>query len=141
VNKVTFTEAEPGIPVCGFYNWALSYTADTLETTEFCDSSGGRSYIVGVTNWTVTADKHFLAGESTVESWLGETCEIRLFTKYAADPVSTGTAQYWDGDTIVTGLDQNTPVDALINQSISFQGDRALTFRTQAKAWNLGLST
>ena len=138
---VVFTEAEPGIPVLGFYNWSLSYTCDTLETTDFDDSTGGRSYIAGLTGWTATADKHFLTSNNEVDDWIGEAREIRLFTKYVASPSTGNPAYYFDGDTVVTGLDMTTPVDALINQSISFQGDKALTVRTQTQAWNLGLSS
>lgn len=139
--EVVFTEAEPGVQVCGFFNWSLSYTSDTLETTDFCDSSGSRTYIPGLTGWTVTADKHFLTANNEVDDWVGQTCEIRLFINYVSTPSTGDTSQYWNGDTIVTGLDHTTPVDALVDQSISFQGDRALTLKTQKQAWNLGLST
>jgi len=134
---VTFTEAEPGVEVCGFFNWTLSYASDVLETTDFCNSTGGgRTYIPGLTSWTVTADKHFLTANNVVDDWVGQTCEIRLFTKYVSSPSTGNPAQYWRGDTIVTGLDETTPVDALIDQSISFQGDRALTLVTKTSAWN-----
>lgn len=138
---VTFKEAEPGVPVLGFFNWTLSQTADTLEISDFDDSSGARTYIPGLASWTVTADKHFLTTGNTVDDWVGETCEIRLFINYVATPSTGSPSQYWDGDTVVTGLDGTTPVDALINESISFQGDGALTLKTQTKAWNLGIST
>lgn len=136
-----FTEAEPGIPVLGFFNWTLSYTGDVLETTNFDDSSGGRSYIAGLTGWTATAEKHFLSDVRETEDWLGTAVEIRLFTKYVATPTTGAPSQFWDGDTVVTGFDETTPVDALISQSISFQGDKALALRTQTQAWNLGIST
>jgi len=136
-----FTEAEPGIPVLGFFNWTLSYAGDVLETTNFDNSTGGRGYIPGLTGWTVTAEKHFLSDVRETEDWLGTAVEIRLFTKYVATPTTGTPSQFWDGDTIVTGFDETTPVDALISQSISFQGDKALALRTQTQAWNLGIST
>lgn len=138
--EVTFTEAEPGIPVLGFYNWTLSYTGDVLETTDFDDSSGGRSYVTGLTSWTVTAEKHFLSDVRETEDWLGTAVEIRLYLNYVASPTTGAPSQFWDGDTVVTGFDETTPVDALINQSITFQGDKALALRTQTQAWNLGIS-
>ena len=135
-----FTEAEPGVQVLGFYNWTSSYAGDALETTDF-DSSGYREYIAGLTGWTVTSDKYFQTVNNEVDDWVGQPCELRLFINYVAIP-STGTpSQYWKGDTVVTGLDNTTPVDALVSQSISFQGDGALTLKTQTKAWNLGIST
>lgn len=139
--KPVFLEEEPGIEVLGFYNWSLSYSGGALETTNFDNSSGGRAYIPGLTSWTATAEKHFLTTGNEVDDWVGQTCEIRLFTKYVAISTASDTSQYWKGDTIVTGLDHTTPVDALVNQSISFQGDRALTLMTQTQAWNLGITT
>jgi len=142
---VTFTEAEPGAEILGFYSWTLSRTGDALETTNFDNSSGGRSYIPGLTGWTVTADKYFLTTGSEINDWVGETCEIRLFLNYVAQTTgapSTGNiSQYWKGDTVVTGIDETTPVDALVTQSISFQGDRTLTLKTQKKPWSSGIST
>lgn len=142
--EVTFTEAEPGIPVLGFYNWNLSYTGDVLETTDFDDSTGGRSYIPGITSWTATAEKHFLSATREAEDWLGTAVEIRFFLNYVIGttgaPSSGNTSQYWKGDTVVTGFDETTPVDALINQSITFQGDRALALKTQDDPWSCGIS-
>lgn len=139
--KPVFLEEEPGIQVLGFYNWTLSYAGDTLEVTSFDNSSGGRNYIPGLTSWTATADKHFLTANNEVDDWVGETCEIRLFISYESTPSGSTSSQYWKGDTIVTGLDHTTPVDALVDQSISFQGDNALTLKTQERLWNLGTSS
>ena len=140
---VTFAEAEPGVEVLGFYNWSLSYTGDVLETTDFDDSSGGRSYIPGLTSWTVTAEKHFLTTGNEIDDWVGTAVEMRLFIDYASStstPSTGSPSQYWKGDTVVTGLDQSTPVDAIVNQSISFQGDRVLTLKTQTAPWSSGIS-
>lgn len=131
-----FLEWEPGIPVCGFFNWAISYTAEVFDNTDFCSAPTGRTYIPGVTSWTATAAKHFLTANNVVDDWVGESVKIRLFTKYVASPSATGPAQYWSGETIVTGFDESTPVDALIDQSLSFQGDKALTLVTKTAAWN-----
>ncbi len=137
----TFLEEEPGVTVLGFYNWALSYSGDALETTNFDNSSGGRNYIPGMTSWTATADKYFQTANNEVDDWVGETVEIRLFLNYVATPSTGSPSQYWKGDTVVTGLDETTPVDALITQSISLQGDGALTLKTQDDPWSCGIST
>ena len=136
----TIREAEPGIQVLGFYNWTSSLAGDALETTDF-DSSGYREYIAGLTGWTVTSDKYFQTANNEVDDWVGQTCEIRLFINYETIPSSGSPSQYWKGDTVVTGIDNTTPVDALVSQSINFQGDGALTLKTQTKAWNEGIST
>ncbi len=131
-----FLEWEPGLQVCGFYNWAISYTAEVFDNTDFCSAPSGRTYIPGVTSWTATATKHFLTVDNVVDDWVGESVKVRLFTKYVASPTTGDPAQYWSGDTIVTGLDESTPVDALIDQSMSFQGDQALTLVTKTADWN-----
>jgi len=136
-----FLEAEPGVEVLGFYNWTLSQSADALETTNFDNSSGGRNYIPGLTGWTATADKYFLDANNEIDDWLGQTVEIRLFLNYVATPSTGSPSQYWDGDTVVTGIDETTPVDALVTQSISFQGDKALTLKTQDDPWSCGISS
>lgn len=138
---VTFTEADPGVEVIGFYNWSLSYAGDVLETSNFSDSSGGRTYVPGLTGWTVTADKYFQTVDTELDEWLGQTCEVRCFLNYVATPSTGSPSQYWDGDTVVTGLDHTTPRDSLVTRNISFQGDKALTLKTQTQAWNLGIST
>lgn len=135
-SEVTFEEAEPGLQVCGFYNWTISYTAEVFDNTDFCNAPSGRTYIPGVTSWTATATKHFLTADNVVDDWVGGSIKVRLFTKYVASPTTGDPAQYWSGDTIVTGLDESTPVDALIDQSISFQGDKALTLVTKTINWN-----
>ena len=123
-------------------SWSISYVGDALEITSFDNSSGGRAYIAGITNWTVTADKHFLSDNREAEDWVGTPVEIRLFINYIDTPETTGTVSYyWKGDTIVTGFDETTPVDALISQSISFQGDRGLTLMTQTEPWSSGITT
>lgn len=137
---VKFTEAEPGVPVLGFYNWSLSYAGDALETTNFDHTSGERTYIAGMTSWTVAADKYFQSANNEVDDWVGGTCEIRLFTKYASTPSGSDISQYWKGDTVVTGLDETTPVDALISQGISLQGDGTLELKTQSDPWSCGIS-
>jgi len=134
--EVVFTEADPGIEMCGFYNWTVNYKVDLLDATAFDTSSGGRSYIANITDWAATADKYFLSTGNTVDDWLGETVKVRFFLNYVASPTTGSPSQYYEGDTIVTGIDQGTPVDALITQNISFQGKGALTLTTKTTAWN-----
>lgn len=144
-SAVVFTEADPGIQVGGFFNWGLSQTADALETTDFEDATSGRTYIPGLTSWTATAEKHFLTANNIIDStgapWWNSTIEIRLFTRYVATPSASDQAQYFKGDTVVTGIDHTTPVDTLIDQSVSFQGDKAMALKTQYDPWSCGIST
>jgi len=132
---ITLTEYDPGRNVCGFYNWNIDYTADLYEDTDYC-SSGYRSYITGYTGWTATADKHFKTTNNCVEDWLGEKMKVRFFLNYESTPSTSSPAQYWEGDAWVTGLSQTPPVDALVDQSLTFSGDGALTLTTKTSNWN-----
>ena len=119
----------------GFYNWTVNYKVDMFDATAFDTASGGRAYIPSITSWTASADKYFLSTGNPPDSWLGETVKARFFMKYVASPSSTDAARYYEGNTIVTGIDQGTPVDALITQNIGFQGVGALTLATKTTAW------
>ena len=133
---VTFLEAEPGYEEAGFYNWTVNYKVDIFDATAFDTSSGGRSYIPSITNWTAKADKYFLSTGNSIDKWLGDTVKARFFMNYASTPSGSNIAKYYEGNTIVTGIDQGTPVDALITQGISFQGVGALTLATRDTGWS-----
>ena len=133
---ITFLEAEPGYEEAGFYNWTVNYKVNLLDTTAFDTSSGGRSYLTGITDWTASADKFFLTTTNPVDEWLGETVKVRFFLNYVATPSTGSPSQYYEGNTIVTGIDVGTPVDALVTHNIGFQGVGALTLTTRTTAWN-----
>jgi len=120
----------------GFYNWTLDYKIDLFDTTAFDTSSGGRSYIKNITSWTAKADKYFLSTGNNLNNWLGDTVKARFFLNYVAVPSTGDPSQYYKGDTIITGIDIGTPVDALITQGISFQGVGALDLATQTTEWS-----
>jgi len=134
---ITFLEAEPGYEEAGFYNWAIDYKIDLFDATAFDTSSGGRSYVPSITSWTAKADKYFLSTGNAVNDWLGDTVKARFFLNYVAIPSTGDASQYYEGNTIVTGINIGTPVDALITQGISFQGVGALTLTTRTTAWNV----
>jgi len=134
--KITFAEAEPGYQEIGFHNWAINYKVGLHDTTAFDTSSGGRSYLASITDWTASAEKYFLSTGNPVNDWLGDTVKARFFIEYASTPSATDVARYYTGNTIVTGIDIGTPVDALITQNISFQGVGALTPTTRITGWS-----
>lgn len=131
----TIAEKEPGIEKMGFYNWTLNYTNEIYDATNFYDSSGGRTYVAGITDWNATAEKYFLSTGGNLEDWIGDTVKIRFFMKYVSTPTTANTAQYFEGDAIVRGISQATPVDALITSTLNFQGISALTETIRARAW------
>ena len=98
-------------------SWTLSYAGDALETTNFDDSSGGRTYIAGLTGWTGSYDALYSTANTVVPSGSG-TIYLRS---------STGTVGVWSGSILITGMDVGTPRDGLVTQSYTFQGTGALT--------------
>jgi len=99
-------------------SWTLSYAGDALETTNFDNSSGGRSYIPGLKGWSGSYDCFFSTGNVLVP---GTTGTVVL-------TISTGTGAYaWTGGIVITGMDVSTPIDGIVTQSYSFQGTGALT--------------
>jgi len=98
------------------HNWTVSYAGDALETTDFDDSSGGRSYIPGITNWSGSYDCYYDSGNTKVP---GSTGTIILRT-------GTGDSALFTGSIIITGMDVSAPVDGIITQTYTFQGSGTL---------------
>jgi len=98
-------------------NWSLSYTAELYDSTNFDDSTGGKSYVSGFTGWSGSFDGFMSTGNTAIP---GSTGTIILRS-------STGTVGVWSGSCILTGMDITTAVDGLVTQSYTFQGTGALT--------------
>lgn len=131
----SYTSSAPGTQVAGFFNWTINWVSDPLETTDFADS-GLRTYIHGLKGWTGSADQHWLTTEP-LSSWgaVGSTYRIRLFTEYSAAPSASNTVYYYEGRALISGIDTNTPVDALVTQAVTFTGTLTLTYTTSSTAW------
>lgn len=131
------SEVNPGKEMCGFYNWTLNYNIDILDGTNFCDAkaNGGRTYATNITDWNATAEKYFLSTGANLMDWAADEVYIRMFTKYVSSPETTNTAHYYSGQAIVTGVNVNAPVDALISQTINFQGKGTLSETVKGNAW------
>jgi len=113
--SVTLTNANTSV-----HNWTVSLVGDALETTDFDDSSGGRSYIAGLTGWSGSYDAYYSTGNTAVP---GSTGTIILRT-------TTGTAGLFTGDIVLTGMDVGNPVDGIDTQSFTFQGTGAVATTT-----------
>lgn len=101
-------------------SWTLSYVADALETSNFDDSSGGRTYIPGLTGWSGSFDCLYSSGNTAMPSSTGS-----LTMK-----MSTGLTMGWKGNIIITGMDITTPRDGLVTQSYTYQGTGTLSAST-----------
>lgn len=107
--------------VGGFFNWGLSHVVDVLETTDFADS-GNRTYIAALKGWTGSAERHWLSDEA-VDSWLGTKIIVKFY-------VDVSNSLRYEGWAYVTGISVDTPVDALVNEPIEFQGTKILSLET-----------
>jgi len=101
-------------------SWSLSYAGDALETSNFDDSSGGRTYIPGLSGWSGSFDSLYSTSNTAVP---GSTGSITLKT-------TTGATGLWYGGIIITGMDVTTPRDGLVTQSYTFQGTGLLATTT-----------
>jgi len=110
--RVILTNGETSV-----HSWTLSYAGDVLETTDFDDSTGGRSYIAGLTGWTGSYDCFWDSGNTTIP---GSTGTIKLQTG------ASTSSDLFTGAIIITGMDVTTPVDGIVTQTYTFQGSGTL---------------
>lgn len=109
--SVTFTSGQELIK-----SWTISYTAELYDSTNFDDSTGGKSYVSGFTGWSGSYEGFYSTGNTAVPGSTGT----------AIFKTSTGTAGLWTGSIIITGMDIGAAVDGLVTQSYTFQGTGAL---------------
>ncbi len=125
----------PGTQMGGFFNWTLSWDAEMHDVTDYTDG-GVRTFMGGLTTWTVSAEKFWLTGGAAAdtEPQPGDTHYLRFFVVYTATPNVT-TNYFYEGSAICTGVSATTPVDAIVNGTISWQGSDTLTWTTRTTAW------
>jgi len=108
--------------VAGFYDWHLTNEAAVLETTDF-QSSGLRTYISSLTGWSATAAKHWLSATFIAACPPG----TKLIVKLYADE---GNTKRYEGWGIISGVNTDVAVDAVIEEPITIQGTGLLSFET-----------
>lgn len=113
--SVTFTSGQTSV-----HSWTISYAGDALETTDFDDSTGGRSYIPGLTGWSGSYDCYYSTANTAVPGTTGS----------ATFKTTTGTVGLFYGSLIITGMDVGAPVDGIVTQAYTFQGSGALATST-----------
>lgn len=112
---VTFSSGDDSV-----FTWTLNYVGDTLETTDFDDSTGGRSYIPNITSWNGSYDCRYSTGNTVVPNTTGS-----IVLK-----MSTGATVGWKGNIIITAMTITTPVDGIVMQNYTFQGTGAIAAST-----------
>lgn len=100
----------------GFTNWTLDANVDMLDTTNFAGTTW-KTFMPGLATWTGTADQHW---QSDLLDEFGESVIVRF---YLDDTQSVGSDDvYYYGIAKVEGLSVEDPIDALIDQTLTFTG-------------------
>ena len=107
----------------GFFNWAIDQVANPLDSTDF-ESGGHKEFIIGLDEWSATAEKHWHSDVDT-SVWLGTIKIIIFFEDTSTDPRIR-----WEGWAVVSGLHPGAAVDTIINESLDFQGTGVLTYES-----------
>jgi hypothetical protein len=125
----------PGVELGGFFNWSLNHDGEVHDITDFGDGTV-RTFKAGLTTWTATAERWWLTGGASADTdpAVGAAVFLRMFTVYTAAP-NTTTNYYYEGSAIVTNHSPATPVDGIVQGSLSFQGTDTLTLVTRTTAW------
>lgn len=107
------------VTVAKLRNWSYSTSVEEIDTTaagqEWTSVEGGHKSWEGEAE-IVDVDVFYL-------DYLGDKATIKF---YAAE----GDTTYEEGVALITGVEKSAPYDDLIEQSISFIGDGALTKKT-----------
>ena len=101
----------------GFLSWSVDTANEMLETTNF-DTNGWKTFSSGLKTWTGSAERHWL--NDMIGSNAGREVIVRFYTNEAG-------SDYYTGWGIVNGIGEATSVDALVDDSLSFQGTHNLS--------------
>ena len=107
-------EVEALAEIDGIKSWALDYTADTLEVTDFADA-GIKTHIIGGSGWSGS----FEGFKDGVPLSIGAEVYLTLGESATA-------SQNWLGKVIITGAHPNTSADGIVTYSYDYQGTGAL---------------
>ena len=108
---------------------------EIIDITDFADA-GQKSYVAGRSDWSAAARKHWRSeGNEDDTGWIGNIYLVRFFVQYVASPSGGNSAYFYEGRAYLTGVSTGTPHDAVVDQSLNFQGQGALTLTTQASSW------
>lgn len=118
------------VTVLGVRNFTVEMTADTIETTNMGNDT--RRYVKGLSTFSGSADvffddAHMTGGASAIASLIttggvvGEsTVSVELFLN--------NTSNKFAGEVIITGFTVNSSFDGMVEASITFQGNGAVTY-------------
>jgi hypothetical protein len=117
--KVVLTIEGVEVEVMKLRSWSYSTSVEELDTTaagdEWTTVEGGHKSWEGDAE-VIDVDEYYI-------SYLGDKATIQFYMN------ETDTT-YEEGVALITGVDKSAPYDDLIEQSLSFKGDGAITKET-----------
>jgi predicted secreted protein len=111
--------------VANVRSYSLEETADTLEQTTM--GAAARLFRASLTSWSGSVDVYWDETDTTGQGALTVGSEVTL-NVYPEGAASGDT--YYTGTAIVTSVSKAGAFDGMVEQSISVQGDGALTSTT-----------
>jgi predicted secreted protein len=107
-------------------SYSIEMTADTIETTTMSNAS--RRYVKGLSTFSGTADVYWDATHFSTADLDGLINGSVGAGAVALKVYPQGTGANWFGNIIITGYSLNASFDGMVEASISFQGDGALSY-------------
>jgi len=104
----------------GFTNWTIDNVADTHDVTDFT-STGWREQIAGLKGWSGTAERHWI--NPLAVGGLSRKAILRFY-------LDEGNKVYYHGWGFVSGYHPSTAVDALVEETLDFQGTDRLVLQS-----------
>jgi len=118
-----YSDIGSGISI-GFHNWDLDITCDTHDVTEFgVTSPYPRSFIPGLTTWTLTAERYWRTSDYGASMGYSDAVLVKAYWDRPNN-------MRYEGWGILTGVSPTTPVDALVTETISIQGEDLLEVKS-----------
>ena len=108
--------------VGGFSNWSLTITADTSDVTAFEDN-GWKAFIATQKGWTGSADRFW--GSEEFFNHLASGNPI-----YCVFYIDENSDKRFEGLATVTGVNPKADVNAVVTETINFQGTSDISHHT-----------
>lgn len=114
-------------------NFTIEQTQDTIETTVMGATGNMRTYVPGLSTFTMSGDL-FFDGTDTVQEKLDELVSdngestLATFEAFPSGDAASSNNTKLSGSIVVTSLSITSSVDGMVEASFAAQGSGALTF-------------
>ncbi len=111
--------------VLGVTSWEIDYKGDAIDVTGM-DSSGAKSFIGGLTEWTATVECHWDSDEAQLADTLkpGNRIALQLYLDNSGSPIFGDSPYVY---AIMTDFKPSVAVDGAVAVSMTLQGTGALS--------------